>query len=306
MALSFAELRKQKESAREKLNTELGKLQNNFSKQEEGFWEPTVDKAGNGYAVLRLLPAPQGEDVPFVRRWDHGFKGPTGKWYIELNRNTLGEDDPVSEMNSKLWEQGENSQGRKTVSGTTDQPGTKRRMHYIVNVYVVEDPEKPENNGKVFLWKIGKKIFDKFNDIMNPKFKDELAINPFDLWEGANFKLKIRKVEGYRNYDKSEFDRSTSGPLGGFDDTRLQRIWESEASLAAFIAPEKFKSYDDLKKKLNQVMDVNGTPATRAAREELPRQEYSEPKREESREPTRSPAPAEEDDESLEFFKRLV
>jgi hypothetical protein len=312
MALSFSELRKNRKTSLAAINTQLDKLNTSFKKDDDRFWQPTVDKAGNGYAVIRFLDAPEGEDAPFVRVFDHGFKGPTGKWYIELSRTTMGEDDPVSDMNSKLWEQGENSAGRKTVSGdnANGQPGTKRRTAFYSNILVIEDPDVPENNGKVFLFKYGKKIFDKLNDAMNPKFKDETQLNPFDLWEGANFKLKIRKFEGQRNYDKSEFDKTTVGPAGGKNENELETLWKSQHSLAAFLAPDKFKTYEDLQKKLNQVMDINGTPATRAAREEPKREQAPEPKSEAPKEQVKAdaaaPGPAEDDDESLEFFKKLT
>lgn len=310
MALSLAELRKSRGTQLSKLTAEVDKLSNNFKKDDDRFWQPTVDKAGNGYAVLRFLPAPVGEDVPFVRLFDHGFKGPTGKWYIEQSRTTIGEEDPVSQMNSELWAQGENSAGRKTVSGdnANGQPGTKRRTSYVSNVFIVEDPDNPDNNGKVKLFKYGKKIFDKLNDAMNPKFKDETAMNPFDLWEGQNFKLKIRKFEGQRNYDKSEFDKTSTGNVAGKTENELDAMWQSQHSLAAFLDPKNFKSYDELKKKLNSVMDPNGTPATRAAAEE-PRSEAPRQVRSEESNPAPStPAPSseEDDDESLNFFRRLT
>lgn len=308
MALSLSELRKNRSSALQKFNSELEKLNsNNFKKEDERFWQPTVDKAGNGYAVIRFLDPPVGEDTPFVRLFDHGFKGPTGKWYIEQSRTTINEPDPVSEMNSELWNQGENSAGRKIVSGEgSDRPGSKRRAAFVSNVLIIEDPDKPENNGKVFLFRYGKKIFDKLNDAMNPKFKDETPLNPFDLWEGANFKLKIRKFEGQRNYDKSEFDDKTIGPVADSDEG-IEKIWKSEHSLAAFLDPKNFKSYDELKKKLNQVMDIGGTAATRAAaeaprREEAPAPKATEPKEEKAAEPEQGG----EEEEGLEFFKRLT
>lgn len=311
MALSFSELRKQRKGALQKLTADVDKLSTKFNKEDDRFWQPTVDKAGNGYAVIRFLPPAKDDENYFVRIFDHGFKGPTGKWYIEQSRTTIGEDDPVSEMNSELWAQGEGSAGRRFVSGdnANNQPGSKRRTSFISNIYVVEDPDNPENNGKVFLFKYGKKIFDKLNDAMNPKYKDETPINPYDLWEGANFKLKIRKVEGQRNYDKSEFDDKSIGPIEGKTDTDLEKIWEMEYPLGQFLAPDKFKAYDELKKKLDQVMDRKGTAATRAASKDEPEEEIKprraeEPKEEKRDEPD-SPA-AEDDDESLEFFKRLT
>lgn len=303
--MSYLELKKNREAALAQLNEQLDKLnpQKSFGKTDDRFWSPTVDKSGNGYAVIRFLPAPDGEDAPFIRRWDHGFKGPAGKWYINLNRNSIGEDDPVSDFNSKLWQEGEGSKGRKTVTGTNDNPGTKRRLHYIANVLIIEDPDHPENNGKIKLFKFGKKIFDKLNDAMNPKFKDESKMNPFDMWTGANFKIKIRNFEGYRNYDKSEF--SDPAPLST-NDSELETIYNSTHSLQAFLDPKLFGTYEELQKKLNQVMDPNGTPATRAAREEEPKAEASQPKTAPSRMETASTGPAEDDDESLEFFKKLV
>ena len=208
------------------------------------FWKPTVDKAGNGQAVLRFLPAPAGEELPWVRVWDHGFQGPTGKWYIENSLTTLNKPDPVGELNSELWNSG--IEANKEIARKQ-----KRRLTYISNVLVIRDPANPENEGKVFLYKFGKKIFDKIKDVMQPTFEDEKPVNPFDLWEGANFKLRIRQVEGYRNYDKSEFDGPT--PLDE-DEDKLEQVWGDTHSLAAFLDPSNFKSYDELKNKLNAVL----------------------------------------------------
>ena len=211
---------------------------------DERIWKPTVDKAGNGYAVLRFLPAPEGEDLPWVRYWDHGFKGPTGLWYIENSLTSIGQNDPVGELNSKLWNSGVESDKDKARS-------QKRRLHYVVNAYVVSDPSNPDNEGKVFLYKFGKKIFDKITEAMNPAFEDEKAVNPFDFWEGANFKLKIRKVDGYWNYDKSEFEPvSRVKPT----DDEIDKIWKSQYALKPFIDPSNFKSYEELKEKLNKTL----------------------------------------------------
>ena len=184
---------------------------------DERFWKPTVDQAGNGYAVIRFLPAAEGAELPWVRYWDHGFKGPTGLWYIERSLTSIGQQDPVGELNSKLWNTGLDADKDKARS-------QKRRLHYVSNIYVVSDPSNPQNEGKVFLYQFGKKIFDKIMDVMQPDFADETPVNPFDLWEGADFKLKIRNVEGYRNYDKSEF--SSAGQLAEDDklEASLQEI----------------------------------------------------------------------------------
>jgi len=219
---------------------------------DDRFWKPTVDKAGNGQAVLRFLPAPAGEELPWVRVWDHGFQGPSGKWYIENSLTTLNKPDPVGELNSELWNSGIES--NKEIARKQ-----KRRLSYISNVLVVRDPANPENEGKVFLYKFGKKIFDKIKDVMQPTFEDEKPVNPFDLWEGANFKLRIRQVDGYRNYDKSEFDGAT--PLDENED-KLEEIWGKTHSLAAFLDPSNFKSYDELKQKLNTVLSGVSRVAT--------------------------------------------
>jgi hypothetical protein len=248
---SFADLKKTRQSQIDKLTQEINKVsapkQNNGP--DERFWEPTVDKAGNGYAVIRFLPAPKGEDFPFVRVFSHGFKGPSGSWYIENSLTTIGKPDPCSTFNTTLWNSGSESDKEQARQ-------QKRKLHFISNILVIKDSENPDNEGKVFLFKYGKKIFDKINDLMHPQFDDESPINPFDLWEGANFKLKIRKVEGYRNYDKSEFDSTSAIST---DDDELEAIWNQEHSLQEFIDPKNFKTYEELKTKLDRVLGVTGT-----------------------------------------------
>jgi hypothetical protein len=310
LALSFAELKKSRSTSFDKLNAELDKLNSkSFSKTDERFWQPTVDKAGNGYAVVRFLDSPEGEDVPFIRRWDHGFTGTGGGWYIELSLNTIGKDDPVSDMNRKLWAEGEGSAGRKIVSGHGTTAGTKRRMHYISNILVIEDPAHPENNGKVFLYQYGKKIFDKLNDLMNPKFPDEQPVNPFDLWEGADFKIKIRQVEGFRNYDKSEFDDPS--PIADSDD-KIEKIWKSAHSLQSFLDPKLFKSYEELEKKMLKVLGMSAhTSAERSVREDIA-EKTTAPKEAKSASPRQEsgitmPSTEEDaDEEGLEFFQKLA
>lgn len=244
MAQSLSELRKSRGKF-DNLMNEVEKLSNNGSNNDnEGFWQPTVDKANNGSAVIRFLPAPKGEELPWVRVWSHGFKGPTGKWYIQNSLTTIGKPDPVGELNSKLWNTGLESD--KEIARTQ-----KRKLAYIANILVVSDPGNPSNEGKVFLFKFGTKIFDKIKDAMNPEFDDEVAVNPFDFWEGANFKLKIRNVEGYRNYDKSEFAKPTEI---ADDDDDIEKIWSQAKSLQAWVAPEKFKSYEELQKILDGVL----------------------------------------------------
>ena len=210
---------------------------------DDRLWKPEVDKAGNGYAVIRFLPAPDGEDLPWAKLYTHAFQG-TGGWYIENSLTTLGQKDPVSEHNSQLWNSGIESD--KEIARKQ-----KRKLSYYANIYVVKDSANPHNEGQVFLYKFGKKIFDKITAAMQPEFEDEDPINPFDFWAGANFKLKIKKVAGYWNYDSSEFDRQ-SALLD--DDDAMEAIWKKEYSLAELVAPDQFKSYDELKKRLDYVL----------------------------------------------------
>jgi hypothetical protein len=257
---SFDALKKNRSKSLEKLNAQLTQIASkNYSNADDNkYWKPTRDKSGNGFAIIRFLPAPGEEDMPFVRIWDHGFQGPTGLWYIENSLTTLNKDDPVSELNSKLWNVStdDNSPERRQARAQ------KRRLHYISNVYVIKDGGNPENEGKVFLFKYGKKIFDKLNDLMNPSFEDEKPVNPFDLWEGANFRLKIRQFEGYPNYDKSEFD--TPAPLFE-DDEELERVWKQEHSLQEIVDPKNFKPYDELKAKLHRVLGLTPDASNRAS-----------------------------------------
>jgi hypothetical protein len=282
----------------ESLTSELNKLSGGEGKgADDRFWAATVDKAGNGYAVIRFLPPPAGEDVPFVRIFDHGFQGPGG-WYIENSLTTLGKSDPVSEYNSKLWNSG--IEANKEIARKQ-----KRRLHFISNIQVISDPGNPANEGKVFLYKYGKKIFDKLKEAMEPQFADEEAINPFDLWAGAPFKLKIRQVEGYRNYDKSEFGKSEA--LSD-DDKVLEQIWKSEHSLQEFLDPKNFKSEEELRARLAKVLaeDAPATKRKAAENTEVPWQdEETAPTFKATHAPKYS-SDDEDDDESLEFFKKLA
>jgi len=223
---------------------------------DDRFWKPTRDKAGNGYAVIRFLPAKDGEDLPWVRYWDHGFKGPTGLWYIENSLTSIGQQDPVSEHNSVLWNSGRDED--KALARER-----KRRLHYVSNVLVVSDPANPDNEGKVFLYTFGKKIFDKVMDVMQPQFADEEPVNPYDFWEGADFKIKIRKVEGWVNYDKSEFSSPSSLYEG--DEARLEETYSKLYSLQEFLQPGNYKTYDELSMKLNKVLGIDAGHAPVAA-----------------------------------------
>ena len=243
--MSFASLKKQSKlgSLTAKLVKEVEKMNNTGGQGDDRLWKLEVDKGGNGYAVIRFLPAPDGEDLPFVKLYSHAFQGPGG-WYIENSLTTLGQKDPVSEFNSQLWNNG-------TDAGKDTARRQKRKLTYISNIYVVKDPANPENEGKVFLYKYGKKIFDKLTAAMQPEFEDEEAIDPFDFWQGANFKLKAKNVAGYRNYDSSEF-AATSALLN--DDDAMEEIWKKEYSLAELVAADQFKSYDELKTRLGYVL----------------------------------------------------
>ena len=298
--MSFANL-KQSRGNFDKLTKELEKVTspttNQNSSNDDRFWKPELDKTGNGYAVIRFLPAVEGEELPWARVWSHSFQGPGG-WYIENSLTTLGQKDPVSEENSKLWNTG--SEADKEIARKR-----KRKLSYFTNILVVSDPAHPENEGKVFLYKFGKKIFDKITEAMKPEFADEKAINPFDFWEGANFKLKIRKVDGYWNYDKSEFE----GPSKVKDsDEQIEELWKKQLPLKEFSATTNFKSYDDLKAKFEKV--VYGTGKTTTADEiDIPPVsaadvEVSEPKVSEP--PQSETSPSDDEDDTMNYFSKLV
>ena len=306
MANSFADLKRSGNKDLERLSQEINKLsdkpEGKKSYEDTRFWKPTVDKVGNGSATIRFLPAPASEDVPWVQIFSHSFQGPGG-WYIENSLTTINKKDPVSEHNTVLWNSG--VEANKEVARKQ-----KRKLQYIANIYVVRDPGNPDNEGKVFLFKFGKKIFDKINEAMNPEFEDESPVNPFHLWEGANFKLKIRQVEGYRNYDKSEFE--SPAPISD-DDATLEKIWKQEHSLQDFLDPSKFKSYDELKAKLSRVLGLDGSAAgaranaTKKAEDSAPwDDEAPAPKAKAAPAPKMAESFAEDDDDTMAFFKNLA
>lgn len=309
--MSFDKLKQNREAAINKLVSAAEKTNGAKTYGDDRFWSPTVDKAGNGYAIIRFLPAKEGDDLPWVRYWDHGFKSPkTGRWYIENSLTSIGQPDPVSEINSALW----NSGNEKDKEIARDR---KRRLHYVSNVYIISDPANPENEGKVFLYKYGKKIFDKIMDIMQPQFQDETPVNPFDFWGGANFRLKIRNFEGYRNYDKSEFDKPSA--LFDGDDDRLEEIYNGLYQLNDFINPSNYKSYDELKRKLIEVLGeeaVNGSQSM--ASHDVAEPRIGQVSVDNSPEPAHydytsggddegeSNASTEEDDDNLSYFAKLA
>ena len=273
------------------------------SYQDDRLWKPELDKSGNGYAVLRFLPAVEGEDMPWQRVWNHAFQGPGGQWYIENSLTTLNKKDPVSEENTRLWNTG--IEADKEIARKR-----KRKLQYYSNIYVVSDPKHPENEGKIFLFKFGKKIFDKLSEAMNPNFEDEKAVNPFDFWEGANFKLKIRKVDGYWNYDKSEFESPSKIKESDED---VENIWKLQTGLQQFLAPDQFKSYDELKTKFERVVygtgstssaeDIDTPPAVSEAVKEDVRVSETEKKEEVISKPT---ATVDDEDDTMSYFSKLV
>ena len=251
--MSFSDLKKQSKlgSLTSKLVKEVEKMSTTSGGADERLWKPEMDKTGNGFAVIRFLPAPEGEELPWAKMYSHAFQGPGG-WYIENSLTTVGQKDPLGEHNRELWNSG--SETNKEIVRKQ-----KRKLSYYSNVYVVKDPANPQNEGKVFLFKYGKKIFDKIMEAMQPEFEDETPINPFDFWQGANFKIKIVKKDGYWNYDKSEF--GSVEPLLD-DDDALESLWKKEYSLTAITAPDQFKSYEELERRMNMVLGLkNSSPA---------------------------------------------
>jgi hypothetical protein len=302
--MSFSDLKKQSKlgSLTAKLVKEVEKISAGESVVDERFWKPEVDKVGNGFAVIRFLPAPEGEELPWSKVWSHAFQGPGG-WYIENSLTTLNQKDPVSDYNRELWNSG-NDKDKETVRKQ------KRKLSYYSNIYVVKDPANPQNEGKVFLYKFGKKIFDKIMGAMQPEFDDEEAINPFDFWQGANFKLKIVKKDGYWNYDKSEFDRP-SALLD--DDDAMEALWKKQYSLTQFLGADQFKSYDELEARLNSVL--KSKPQSRRIDEEVDDEDndrgsytpdFSSRRPEPELPIVNSSSNDEDEDDALSYFQRLA
>ena len=270
--------------------------------EDTRFWKPTVDESGNGYAVIRFLPAAEGQELPWVRYFDHFFKGPTGQWYVEKSLTTLGNNDPVSEYNSRLWNSGI-EEDKETARKQ------KRRLHYVANIMVVNDPSNPANEGKVFLYDFGKKIFDKIMDKMQPEFPGEEPINPFDFWSGADFQLKIRNVAGYRNYDKSEF--KASSPLLEADETKLEATYNQLHDVTEFTAPSSYKSYDELKQRLEVVLGQSTGAGSTVKNDSLTQTaEVVAAKEEEPQVIASAPEPnitaSTDEDDTLSYFAKLA
>ena len=277
---SFKEMKKNRMSNLESLSKQVEKLAEKPSYEDDRIWKCERDKSGNGYAVIRFLPASNNEDVPWVQLWSHGFKGPGG-WYIENSLTTLGKDDPVSKANTALWNSGIESD--KNIARDR-----KRKLSYYSNILVLEDSANAENEGKVFLFRYGKKIFEKITSVMNPECKDETPLNPFDFWTGANFKIKIRQVEGYANYDKSEFAEPSA--LYDGDDKKCEEVWNQQHSLKEFVSPDNFKSYQELEARFNTVIAKQGD-------------EFAGTIEESTDEPVTA---GDKGDDSLEYFKKLA
>ena len=266
------------------------------SYKDERLWKPELDKSGNGYAVIRFLPAVQGEDMPWAKVFNHAFQGPTGQWYIENSLTTVGKADPVSELNSTYWNTGLESD--KEIARKQ-----KRKLQYFSNIYVVSDSKNPQNEGKVFLFRYGKKIFDKLMAAMQPEFEDETPVNPFDFWEGANFKLKIRKVDGYWNYDKSEFET----PYALFNnDEQIEDVWNKAYALSEFSAPTNFKSYEELKARLDVVL--SGTTTVGNVMETIAKDPEPQiaPRVDTTPVESSSPVSEQEDDDTMSYFQKLA
>lgn len=296
--MSFANLKRNRNSISDLVSAAQATDAPKDSKSyvDERQWKPTVDKAGNGYAVIRFLPAPEGNELPWVRYWDHGFKGPTGQWYIERSLTSIGQQDPVSELNSRLWNTGLD-EDKETARKQ------KRRLHYVSNIYVESDPANPQNEGKVFLFTYGKKIHDKIMDVMQPQFADEDPINPFDFWEGASFKLKIQNVAGYRNYDKSEF--SSQSALKSGDEDELEQIYESLHDLNEFTDPKNYKTYEELSNRLAMVL---GESKPQTVRQQISMEAVEQPapmRTAPAIEPV-SVSAADDEEDTLSYFAKLA
>ena len=295
--MSFSSLKKNKASVFQQLQKQLEKTQQ-VGTVDERFWKLSTDKAGNGFAVIRFLPAGDGEDMPFVKLYSHAFQGPGG-WYIENSLTTLGQKDPLGEYNRELWNSGDETLKEQVRR-------QKRKLQYYSNIYVVKDPSNPDNEGKVFLFRYGKKIYDKIMEAVNgDELEGRAGYNPFDFWAGANFKLRAKKVAGYPNYDSSEFE--SPGTLEDLDDAQLESIWKREFALQSIVAPDQFKSYDQLQERLNSVLNLKKTAAREVVEEAAPSNPFA----------SKPPTPAapkeepkaevsEEDDDVLDYFQKLA
>ena len=305
--MSFANLKRSSQGSLEKLADQVNKLNSKTSYKDERYWSCATDKAKNGYAVIRFLPTPEidGDDAdPWARMFTHGFKGPQGQWYIENCLSTIGLPDPCLDYNSILWNSSDNDKGPERTQAREQ----KRQLNYHSNIYVVSDPANPENEGKVFLFRYGSRIFDKLKNAMFPPFPDMQPFNPFDLWAGANFKLRIRAVDGNANYDLSEFEKPA--PLFN-DDDKLEEIYKQEYSLKDLVTPDKFKTYEQLEARLNLVLGIKGATqkaSTASKQNDDDDASWQEKKAEPSFKSKPAPnfaAASDDDDDDLAFFNSM-
>ena len=301
--MDITTLRKMRNTDFGKISTEFNKIANPQSEsksyQDDRFWKLEADKAGNATATIRFLPRAEGDDLPWVRIFNHGFQGPTGKWYIENSLTTIGENDPVGELNSRLWNTGNDAD--KEVARKQ-----KRRLQYYANVLIVSDPKHPENEGQVRLYKFGKKIFDKIMDKARPTFEDETPVNVFDLWEGADFKLRQRKVEGYPNYDQSVFN--APAPIAE-DEEEILKVVNAQHKLSEFLDKKNFKTYEELSRKLVSVLNSEmAAPAPSAANMDDEDSDYTPPVRQAAKPVVKISKPADDgdDDEAMSYFKKIA
>ena len=300
-------LRKMKNSDFGKITAEFEKIANPSSEtksyQDDRFWKLDPDKAGNASATIRFLPRTEGDELPWVKIFSHGFQGPTGKWYIENSLTTIGENDPVGELNSRLW----NSSGDDNSPERKQARAQKRKLSYIANILVVNDPKHPENEGKVFLFKFGKKIFDKIMDKARPTFEDEDPVNVFDLWDGADFKLRMKKVEGYPNYDQSAF--ASPSPVMGGDEQKILKAVNSQHKLGEFLDKKNFKTYEELSRKLASVLNTDAAPVKSAAQmseEDEPEKEVVVQKKATSVKVQRPKADEDDDEDAISYFQKIA
>lgn len=294
--MGFSDLKKKSKSGIEDLIKKMEDQTKTKDYKDDRFWRPEQDKSGNGFAIIRFLPPVDGEEVPWVKMYNHAFQG-TGGWYIENSLTTIGQKDPVGELNNQLWNSGLESD--KDLARVR-----KRKLTYISNIYVVSDPANPQNEGKVFLYKFGTKIFEKIQEAMKPEFNDEEPINPFDFWKGANFRIKIRKVGGYTNYDKSEFD--SSSPLSD-DDAKLEKIWKSQHALLPLVDASNFKTYEELKSRLYEVLggDIRSTaPSAQKTAEDVADEMVEKKPSLKSKKPVEDDVDDESD--ALSYFQKLA
>lgn len=249
--MSFADYKKKSKlgSLTDKLVEKFNKMDESSSKDDDSrIWTPKMGKSGTGEATIRFLPGGGGKDEEaYIEVYSHAFTGTTGKWLIEKCPTTIGQPCPVCDENRTLW-----SNGKETVvRGNDDSPGRKRKLNYYSNVYIIDDPVNPENNGQVKLYKYGVKILDKIKMAIKPASKRKRPLEVFDMFMGADFNIVINKKGKYWNYDDSEF--LDPEPLFDGDEDKLEEVYNSLYDLTELINPSTFKSKDELQARLDMV-----------------------------------------------------